>query len=66
VAWTVDGDDALSLVWTETVPDFKAPQGDTPGFGSKLVTMAVQQLHGTIEQQYTNDGILIRLQFKLF
>lgn len=66
VAWSVEGDEALSLVWTETVPGFKAPEDETTGFGSKLVSMAVQQLHGTIEQEYTDVGILIRLHFKLF
>ena len=66
VAWTVDGDEALTLVWKETVPGFKAPNNENPGFGSKLVSMAVQQLHGTIEQEYTDAGIIIRLHFKLF
>ena len=65
VDWTVDDDGVMDLTWKETVPGFTAKQEVTAGFGSKLVAMAVQQLHGKIDQNFTDDGIVVQLQFKL-
>ena len=65
VTWTLKDDDVLELSWKETVPGFDKKKAKDPGFGSKLVTMAVQQMRGRFNRTFTKDGIDVELRFQL-
>lgn len=65
VSWVEGKNDTLELQWTETVPGFVRDPDVEPGFGSKLVATAVQQLNGEFRQSFTDDGIDVHLRFKL-
>ena len=55
----------MELSWKETVPGFDKKKAKDPGFGSKLVTMAVQQMRGRFNRTFTKDGIDVELRFQL-
>ena len=64
VSWTISDDDVMEMDWVETVPNFSTSE-PANGFGSRLVGLAVQQLQGTMDQSFTEDGLALRLTFKL-
>lgn len=60
VNWT-DDDDAVEIVWRE---DCKG-DGQEParqGFGSLLMTGAAKQLRGTIDRQFTREGVRVTIR----
>jgi two-component sensor histidine kinase/CHASE3 domain sensor protein len=68
VEWEVlpvgDSEGELHLRWIETGgPALSVESGSAgePGFGSRMITLAVQQLEGRIEQQWPEDGAFVQL-----
>jgi two-component sensor histidine kinase len=68
VAWEVlpkdDSEDELRLQWIETggpaLTTLPGVAGE-PGFGSRMISLAVQQLEGRIEQQWPEEGAFVQL-----
>ena len=65
VTWNVHDDNMMDLTWKESRPGFQPEDNIKPGFGSKLVAIAVKQLNGEFQQSFSDDGIDVRLNFKL-
>ena len=59
VSWTRK-DDRINLVWRETgVPLDGEP--DRKGFGSLLMNSAARQFGGTVERDFTKDGLIVTI-----
>lgn len=59
VSWTRK-DDRIKLVWRETgVPLDGEP--DRKGFGSLLMNSAARQFGGTVERDFTKDGLIVTI-----
>ena len=57
-------DDRVALTWKET----GVPMGEKPehrGFGSLLMTSASRQFGGTLERDFTSDGLVVRIDLPL-
>jgi two-component system CheB/CheR fusion protein len=57
-----DGRDTIKLVWSEENPgtmSLNAPK--TTGFGTRLVTLSAKQLNATLDQEWTNQGLICTL-----
>ena len=65
IKWSVDDDNHMDLTWSESLPDFRLKDEIVPGFGNKLMAMAVQQLHGEYSHDFTENGLVMHLRFKL-
>lgn len=64
VSWTVDDDGICKMVWTETSPNFAAPDAE-PGFGTQLIEIGALQLRATYETMFSEDGLIATLSFPL-
>ena len=57
-------DDRVHLTWRETgVPMSEKPEHR--GFGSLLMTSASRQFGGTLEREFTSDGLVVRIDLPL-
>ncbi len=55
--------DTLQFIWKETGGHSGAPLGEKSGFGSKLLTLAVEgQLRGRLSREVTPDGLTVRME----
>lgn len=65
VAWTLPGDDRLTLTWQEA----GGPPASSPsrtGFGSRLIASSIsRQLEGEVDLDYAAAGLTCRLVFPL-
>lgn len=67
VTWQ-HGGGRLTLLWQEVAGPGALPaaaNGGRRGFGSTLIDGSARQLGGTIEREFTSQGILIRIEFPL-
>ncbi|GAC1613030.1 MAG: hypothetical protein NVS3B27_10130 [Novosphingobium sp.] len=66
VSWQAR-DDRARLEWEESADGFVPPVQDSArlGFGSVLMQSSAQQLGGTIERSYAEDGIRVVIDFRL-
>ena len=66
VSWRADGERAR-LEWEESAHGFVAPieSEARQGFGSVLMQSSAQQLDGSIERSYADDGIRVLIEFRL-
>jgi two-component sensor histidine kinase len=72
VAWTkVETDqpsegDTIALTWNETgVPTENPGLPNRKGFGSTLVELSIQQINGTHDVEWEDDGLKMELRFRL-
>ena len=65
ISWTKNDGDMTVFNWREVVPSFKKSV-EKSGFGSKLLEGATEQLGGSINRKFTENGVDIELTAKLF
>lgn len=71
IVWRIeadgDGSERLLLDWRETggSADARVKAPEKTGFGTRLVRQTVLQLGGDIDQEWTSDGLAIRLTIPL-
>ncbi len=69
VGWEIaDGGAARKLVlrWKESGgPAFSFSNAPPPGFGSRLVELAAQQVGGSVRREWEDDGAAVRLECPL-
>ncbi|MCH2077418.1 MAG: PAS domain-containing protein [Rhodobacteraceae bacterium] len=65
LAWRADPDGLTNFIWEETVPNFSVPEDATSGFGSSLLQGAAQQLGGSYERTFTDQGVLVKFSLTL-
>lgn len=65
VTWRAE-DGRGRLLWEEHCPEFASPDesGIRQGFGSVLMQSSAQQLGGSIERSYGEDGIRVVIEFR--
>jgi two-component sensor histidine kinase len=61
VRWTNE-DGGVHLHWNELLPQKSQPS--PAGFGSKLLEVAARQLKGRMSSTWTDDGLLVTLEFQ--
>ena len=63
VDWSIDGE-TIELVWRETGTPCAVPEGQSSGFGQRMIAMSVKSdLGGTIERDWRSDGLTATLRF---
>lgn len=60
VSWRRDGEE-VAIEWREHCPS-EGAEPDRQGFGSLLMTGAAKQLRGSIERQFTRDGVRVSIR----
>jgi two-component sensor histidine kinase len=61
VLWVMD-ENAVDLTWTERDGPSVVPPGKS-GFGTRLVQLNVEQLHGTLDVNWEERGLTIKIRF---
>jgi two-component sensor histidine kinase len=65
IAWRLDGDDTVSLVWQESGGPIVSPPANN-GFGSRLIRLEItHELDGDVDFAYKPDGLNVTLGFPL-
>ncbi len=57
-----NGRDMIELVWSEVNPEtMSLNEPETTGFGTRLVALSAKQLNATLNQDWTNQGLICKL-----
>jgi PAS domain S-box-containing protein len=64
-AVTIEPDEKLSMIWTETGGQMEFSSPSSQGFGSKLIEMSVASIGGKVTTEWRREGLLWQLSVPL-